>query len=75
MIYKLPEIIEGFVSDDANVFHYSTAIKTEVVKERMPCKILRMRRIFKEKPKSSYWFKSPKKIKNYVPVRIIVEYL
>ena len=72
---KLPEIYEGFVSDDGNVFHFSTAVKYEVHSSHMPTDILRIRRVYKDKPAKSHWFKSPKKIKNYVPIRIIVEYL
>lgn len=70
-----PEIYEGYVSDEGNVFYYSPAVAFEVHKDRMPTDILRIRRIYKNKPKMSSWFKSPKKIKNYIPVRIIVEYL
>lgn len=71
---KFPEIYEGFVSDDGNVFKYTEAIGVEVHDFHKPIEILRMRRIYKW-PLQNFWFKSPKKIKNYVPVRIIVEYL
>lgn len=73
---KLPEIYEGLVADGEPVFHYSPAIGFELHTKHQEegIKILRSRRIYDIAPKN-FWFKSPKKIKNYVPVRIIVEYL
>lgn len=71
---KLPEIYEGFVSDEGDVFHYPQAVKFEVHSKHWPVDILKVRRIYKN-PIKNFWFKSPKKIKNYVPVRIIVGYI
>lgn len=73
---KLPEIYEGYVSNEGNVFHYSPAIGFELHSKHKAEKvnILRTRRIY-NKPIKNFWFKSPKKIKKYVPIRIIVEYL
>ena len=75
MNHKPPEIYEGiFVSDESPVFHLSPAIGVEVTKEQRPISILRIKRVYNKIP-INFWFKSPKKIKNYVPVRIRVEYL
>lgn len=74
-MHNMPEIYEGYVSDESKVFHFSPAVSFEVHKKRMPTDILRIKRVFKDKPKASHWFKSPNKIKNYVPIRITVEYL
>ncbi len=72
---KTPEIYEGYCSDEGNLMHYRPAGGVEVHKSRLPIDILRLRRVFRDKPSKSTWFKSPKKIKNYVPIRIIIEYL
>lgn len=73
---KLPEIYEGFVAEGEEVFKYSLAVGYEVHSKHKKegIKILRHRRIY-DNPIKNFWFKSPKKIKNYVPIRIIVEYL
>lgn len=69
---KRPEIYEGlYVSDDKPIFKFTDAVKFEHTK---PIKILRTRRIYDRVPENT-WFKSPNKIRKYVPVRIIVEYL
>ena len=72
---KMPEIYEGYVSDEANVFKYYKAAKTEVHKKRLPTDILRMRRIYKDKPIDIGWFKRKTNLKKYIKVRIIVEYI
>jgi hypothetical protein len=72
---KPNEVYEAYVSDEGNVFHFSNAVKWEVHQKRMPIGILRIRRAFDKMPSVSHWFKSPKKLKTYVPIRITVEYL
>lgn len=73
---KMPEIYDGYVSDNGNVFKYTPGISFELHRKHKAegIKILRARRIYDIAPKN-FWFKSPKKINKYVPVRIIVEYL
>jgi len=66
--------VEGYCAEENidKLLRYMPAIKYEISPKQRPVNILRLRRVY-DKPLNNYWFKSKKKIKTWVKVKLTVE--